>query len=114
MRFIVALGALAAIFGTGGCQRTEPPSAIVQKAQGAGAGDLSTASTDSIRHWLGQHRSVAVEVEKMCAPMRGTAPANWGDTTEGRLCTAARQLAFTNPPPGGVKSDGRTFRPGTH
>ena len=73
MRFIVAVGALAAIFGTGGCQRTEPPSAIVQKALEAGAGDLSTASTDSIRHWLGQHRSVAVEVDKMCAPVQPAA-----------------------------------------
>ncbi len=57
---------------------------------------------------------VAAEIDKMCAPVRGNAPANWGDTTEGRLCTAAKQLAFTTPPPGGVKSDGRTFRPGTH
>ena len=112
MRFIAAVEALAAILGTVGCQRTEPPSAIVQKAQDAGAGDLTTASTDSIRHWLGQHRSVAGEIDKMCAPVRGSAPANWGDTTEGRLCTAARQLAFTTPPPGGVKSDGRMFRPG--
>jgi hypothetical protein len=114
VRWIAAVGALAAIFGTVGCQPTEPASEIVQKAQDAGAGNLSTASTESIRQWLGQHRPVAVEIDKMCAPVRGNAPANWGDTTEGRLCTAARQLAFTNPPPGGVKSDGRTFRPGTH
>ena len=97
VRFIAAVGALAAIFGTVGCQRTEPPSAIVQKAQDAGAGDLSTESTDSIRQWLGQHRSVSVEIDKMCAPVRGNAPANWGDTTEGRLCIAARQLAFEIP-----------------
>lgn len=114
MRWIAAVGALAAIFGMVGCQRTEPTSAIVQKAQDAGAGNLSAASTDSIRQWLGQHRPVALEIDNMCAPVRGHAPANWGDTTEGRLCTAARQFTFTNPPPGGVKSDGRTFRPGTH
>jgi hypothetical protein len=114
VRLIAVAGALAAIVGTVGCQRAEPPSAIVQKAQDAGAGDLSTASTDSILQWLGQHRHVAVDIDKMCVAVRGNAPANWGDTTEGRLCTAARQLAFTNPPPGGVKSDGRTFRPGTH
>lgn len=114
MRWIATVVGFASIFGTVGCQQAEPPSAIVQRAQDAGAGDLSTASTDSIRQWLGQHRPVAIEIDKMCAPVRGNAPANWGDTTEGRLCTAARQLAFTNPPPGGVKSDGRTFRPGTH
>jgi hypothetical protein len=114
VRWIETIVGFAAIFGTVGCQRAEPPSTIVQRAQDAGAGDLSTASTDSIRQWLGQHRPVGVEIDKMCAPVGGNAPANWGDTAEGRLCTAARQLAFTNPPPGGVKSDGRTFRPGTH
>ena len=114
MRIIAAAGALAATLGLIGCQRAEPPSAIVQRAQNAGAGDLSAASTDSIRQWLGQHRPIAVDVDKMCAAIRTNAPANCGDTTEGRLCTAARQLAFTNLPPGGVKSDGRTFRPGTH
>jgi hypothetical protein len=114
VRWIAMIVAFAAIFGTVGCQQAAPPSAIVQRAQDAGAGDLSTASTDSIRQWLGQHRPGAVEIDKMCAAVRANAPANWGDTTEGRLCTAARQLAFTNPPPGGVKSDGRTFRPGTH
>jgi P-type conjugative transfer protein TrbJ len=75
---------------------------------------LPSASNDSIRQWLGQHRSVAAEIESMCAAVRGNAPASWGDTTEGRLCAAAHQLAFTTTPPGGVKSDGRTFRPGTH
>lgn len=114
MKWIAAVGTLVAVIGIVGCQRTEPVSAIVQTAQHAGAADLSTASTDSIRQWLGQHRPVAAEIDKMCAPVRVNAPANWGDTTEGRLCTAARQLAFTTPPPGGVKSDGRTFRPGTH
>jgi hypothetical protein len=114
VRWIATVVGFASIFGTVGCQQAEPPSAIVQRAQDAGAGDLSTASTDSVRQWLGQHRPIAVEIDKMCAPVRGNTPANWGDTTEGRLCTAARQLAFTNPPPGGVKSDGRTFRPGTH
>jgi hypothetical protein len=57
VRFVAAVGALAAILGTVGCHRAEPPSTIVQKAQDAGAGDLSTASTDSIRQWLGQHRA---------------------------------------------------------
>ena len=114
MRLMATVVFFATIFGTVGCQQTEPPTEIVQRAQDAGAGNLSTASTDSMRQWLGQHRPVAAEIDKMCAPARANAPANWGDTTEGRLCTAARQLAFTNPPPGGLKSDGRTFRPGTH
>ena len=114
MRFIAAVTGLAATIGMVGClERPEARSAIVQKAQASGAGHLSGASNDSIRQWLGQHRSLAVEIERMCAGVRANAPANWGDTTEGRLCAAAHQLAFTNLPPGGVKSDGRTFRPGT-
>ena len=115
MRFMIAVAGLAGTIGMVGClERPEPRSAIVQKAQDAGAGDLPSASNDSIRQWLGQHRSVAVEIEGMCVGVRGNAPATWSDTTEGRLCAAAHQLAFTSPPPGGVKSDDRTFRPGTH
>jgi hypothetical protein len=64
VRLIVAVGALAAIFGTGGCQRTEPPSSIVQKAQAAGAGDLSAASTDSIRQWPLVYRCKAISVHQ--------------------------------------------------
>ena len=115
MKLMATLAGVAAAVVIVGCsQRPEPRSAIVQKAQDAGAGDLAAASTDSIQKWLGQHRSVSAEIETMCAGVRANAPASWGDTTEGRLCAAAHQLAFTTPPPGGVKSDGRTFRPGTH
>jgi hypothetical protein len=115
VRFMAAVVGLTATIGMVGCiERPELRSAIVQKAQDAGAGDLSGASNDSIRQWLGQHRPIAAEIESMCAAVRGNAPASWGDTTEGRLCAAAHQLAFTTTPPGGVKSDGRTFRPGTH
>jgi hypothetical protein len=115
VRFMIAVAGLTATIGMVGClERPEPRSAIVQKAQDAGAGDLPSASKNSIRQWLGQHRSVAAEIESMCAAVRGNAPASWGDTTEGRLCAAAHQLTFTTTPPGGVKSDGRTFRPGTH
>ena len=42
MRFIAAVAGLAATIGMVGClERPEPRSAIVQKAQDAGAGDLS-------------------------------------------------------------------------
>jgi hypothetical protein len=92
------------------CGRAEPPSPIVQIAEQAGAGDLSATSGSSIHDWLGKHRDVADRIEAQCQPVRQTAAATWGDTTEGRLCGAAHELAFFRSAP--AKGDGRTFRPG--
>ncbi len=94
-----------------GCGRQQH-SAIVEHAQKAGAGELSTASTQSMAAWLGQHKAVSREIDALCGPKRQSAPANWGDTTEGRLCAAARTVAFFNSAP--AKGDDRTFRPGIH
>ena len=97
-----------------GCtaQRTEPTSPIVQTAEKAGAGDLSSASAPAIEQWLGKHREVSGQIETMCKPVRQNATAQWSDSTEGRLCTAAHDLAFFQSAP--VTGDGKTFRPGTH
>ena len=95
---------------TSSCGRQEPPSPIVQFAEQAGAGDLSAASGSSIHDWLGKHRDVADRVDTLCQPVRRTAAATWGDSTEGRLCGAAHELAFFRSAP--AKGDGRTFRPG--
>ena len=97
---------------TGRCGRKEPASHIVQVAESAGSGDLSSASAGSIREWLGKHRDLADRVEVLCLPVRQTASATWGDTTEGRLCGAAHELAFFKSAP--ANGDGRTFRPGLH
>jgi len=72
---------------------TEPPSAIVQKAQACGAGDLAAASTSAIQDWFSKHRECAVTIEAMCKPVRNAAPAAWADSTEGRVCTSARSIA---------------------
>jgi hypothetical protein len=42
--------------------------------------------------------------------VRQKADAQWTSTTEGRLCSAARQLAFFRWSP--AQSDGRKFEPG--
>ena len=106
-------GCLAAgLLVCGACSRPETPSAIVQHAEKAGSGDLSAVSSRSIQHWLGRNKQVAVEIENMCKPVRQTATAQWGDTTEGRLCSAARELAFFRSAP--AKGDGRIFRPGVN
>ena len=90
-----------------GCTKKEPPSPIVQKLEAAGAGDLSAASVNSIQQWLQQHEQLALQVKKDCEQVRksGNTPANWGDTTEGRVCTAAANTSFYHP----FKGDNKTF-----
>src|SRR5215475_13973592 len=92
------------------CKPGEPPSAIVQKLETAGSGDLSHTSADSIQQWLGPRRQLAIEVENMCKQVRTNAPANWAETTEGRICAASAQLTFYRYTP--QKGDGKTYRSG--
>ena len=79
---------------------------MVDRLEGAGAGDLSTASIHSIQQWLQQHEDLALEVKKECERVRksGNATANWGGTTEGRVCTAAANTSFYHPFRGDNKS----------
>ena len=71
------------------CKKKEPPSAIVEKVEAAGAGELSSASFDSIEQWFLKHQDVAWQTKKACMPIREKAPAGWAETTEGRVCEAA-------------------------
>lgn len=71
----------------------EPPSAIVQRAQSCGAGELSGVSTVAVQDWFSKHRDCAVTVEEMCKPVRDKAPVGWTDSTEGRVCIGARSVA---------------------
>ena len=112
-RRLSLIAAMMAIAMTG-CTLTgskEPPSAIVQKLEKAGAGDLATATVGSIQQWLGQRRLLADEVEAMCKPIRTSAEAKWAETTEGRICTAAQNLAFFRYKR--QEGDGETFRAGS-
>jgi len=72
-----------------GCTR-EQPSRIVKLAEQAGAGPLSNVSIVDMRVWLNGHPQVAIRVDALCAPLRTNATAAWPQTTEGRLCAAAR------------------------
>jgi hypothetical protein len=77
-----------------GCFVTkEPPSAIVQKAQSCGAGELSGTSARAVQDWFSKHKDCAVTVDQMCKPVRASAPAAWADSTEGRVCLASRNVA---------------------
>jgi flagellar basal body rod protein FlgF len=88
----------------------EPKSPIVAKAEQAGSGNLAAVPKDGMREWLGKHKDVAYQVDEMCKPVRQKASAQWAESTEGRLCTAARELAFFRSGP--VTGDGKTYLPG--
>ena len=72
-----------------GCKKTEPPSPIVKKVEDAGSGDLAQASMKSINDWFNRHQELAKEIKKECLEVQNSKPANWRDTTEGRVCSAA-------------------------
>jgi len=103
---------MAILLVSAGCTRHGPPSPIVERAEKAGAGDLSAASAPAMQQWLGKHREIAMEIENMCKPVRQRATADWADSTEGRLCAASQELAFFRSAP--AKGDGRVFRPGVN
>jgi hypothetical protein len=71
------------------CKR-EQPSRIVKLAEDAGAGPLSEVSTVDMRLWLNAHPQIAARVDALCTPLRPNATAAWPQTTEGRLCAAAK------------------------
>jgi hypothetical protein len=105
----VAFGWLV-VLATFSCSRREPNSPIVEKVEQAGSGSLTAVSKDGMREWLGKHKDVAYQADEMCKPVRLKATAQWAESTEGRLCTAARELAFLRSGP--VTSDDKTYLPG--
>ena len=92
-----------------GCTQ-ERPSEIVQRVQNAGAGDVRSASQESLEQWFRQHRELANEIKGQCAPIQQGAPATWGDTTEGRVCKAASVASVFQFTP--RKGGGRGFEAG--
>ena len=54
---------------------------------------MSAASTAAVQDWFTRHRDCAVQVDTMCKPVREWAAAQWTDTTEGRVCLAARNVS---------------------
>jgi hypothetical protein len=92
------------------CSRPEPNTPIVEKVEQAGSGSLTAVSKDGMREWLGKHKDVAYQVDEMCKPVRLKATAQWAESTEGRLCTAARELAFWRSGP--VTGNDKTYLPG--
>ena len=92
------------------CSHPEPGSPIVEKVERAGSGSLTAVSKDGMREWLGKHKDVAYQADEMCKPIRVNAAAQWADSTEGRLCAVARELAVWRAGP--VTGDDKTYLPG--
>src|SRR5260370_27196373 len=94
MNQVMIVGSLfTVIISITGCAR-EPRTAVVEKVEQGGCGPLSGVTTDAIQKCLAERRQLAIEVDQMCIPIRKTATAQWNDSTEGRVCTAARNLAL--------------------
>jgi hypothetical protein len=92
----------------------QPPSVIVAAVEKAGSGGLSGTPTPQIEDWLRKRPDFAVQVDDMCKPVRDKADANWSASTEGRVCTAARNASmfyrqFHTPTP-----EGKPIGPGLH
>jgi hypothetical protein len=94
---------------------TKPaPSEIVSTVEKAGSGNLSATPTPQIEDWLKKRPEFAVQVDDMCKPARDKADANWPASTEGRVCTAARNASVVYRQLHGPKPKGETFGPGLH
>jgi hypothetical protein len=83
---------LAIVLALVGCERWRT-SQIVKMVENAGAGDLRTASVGSIVEWFQKHPALVITVDNLCVPVRANALAKWPETTEGRVCNAAAQVA---------------------
>ena len=106
----ITYGCSLVLVGLLACSRPEPRSPIVEKVEQAGSGNLAAVPKDGMREWLAKHKDVAYQVDEMCKPVRQKATAQWAESTEGRLCTVARDLAFWRSGP--VTGDDKTYSPG--
>jgi len=105
-----AFVSIVAAYAFTSCSRYELPSKIVIKAEAAGAGNLSRTSFAAMQIWLENHRDVARDLDEMCATVRAGASAEWADSTEGKLCRAARGVTSAAFEP--VESDHRRYQGG--
>jgi hypothetical protein len=98
---------LVLVAGFVGCKKAEPPSTIVKKVEDTGSGELSQATTKSIYDWFNKHQELAREIKKDCLQVKDSKPANWGDTTEGRVCSAAISSTMIGNEP--IKTDDKKY-----
>src|SRR5215475_4059315 len=92
--FCLALMLLA----MGGCKHVAN-SEIVAKYRAAGGGDPDGATAQQIGVWMSQqeHEGVRKELTPLCEARQKTAPADWMNSDEGRICTAVTDANFFAP-----------------
>jgi len=103
----MAVSILVLVAGFAGCKKAEPPSPIVKKVEDTGSGDLSQATTKSIYDWFNKHQELAKEIKNDCQAVKDLKPANWSDTTEGRVCSAAISSTMIGNEP--IKTDDKKY-----
>ena len=94
MRRYVICGFMLCVIGsicTSGCNAT-PNSHIVAKVSAAGLGDPDEVDQHTLKSWLVTHDELLPEIAADCRSATLTAKAGWTQTTEGRVCTAVRQV----------------------
>jgi len=90
MRVWVLATGLTAIAG---CHGTEK-SPIVAAFQKAGGGDVSKSTPDGIAQFLAKHDDVRKQITPLCQQRKGTAPADWTTTDEGKVCAGDARANF--------------------
>jgi hypothetical protein len=103
----MAVSILVLVSGFVSCKKAEPRSPIVKKVEDAGSGELSQATTKSIYDWFNKHQELAKEIKKECVQVKDSKPANWSDTTEGRVCSAAISSTMIGNEP--IKTDDKKY-----
>lgn len=74
-------------------RRTDSKTKIIQEVEAAGSGPVENASVRSLYTWFEKHTHLANQLNKQCDQVKKTAPPTWGDSTEGRVCEAASEIA---------------------
>jgi hypothetical protein len=70
-------------------------SAIVREVEQAGAGDISSVTSEELLRWFANQPDPFVQkINGECNPLRSKAPAAWHmRTAEGRVCDAVAKIA---------------------
>ena len=86
------------LLAMGGCKHVAN-SEIVAKYQAAGGGYPDGATAQQIGVWMSQkeHEGVRKELTPLCQARRKTAPADWMNSDEGRICTGVTQANMFAP-----------------
>jgi hypothetical protein len=87
---VCVLGSLAVIAG---CHSSEK-NPIVAIFQSAGGGDVSKSTPDGIAQFLAKHDDVRKQITPLCQQRKGSAPADWAATEEGKVCAGNTRANF--------------------